>query len=404
MTERDAPTAPVVAAAAAAEPVVRAFGLDAQADAKATDHSRSRYPARRIGVFMDKAYGPGGVDLIGPNADLPSVMASGPPIEIRTERLRKSFGDHLVLDEIELSIRSGEIVAIVGGSGSGKTVLLDHLTGLMQPDSGCILAADHNEPADADGQWPLVDLAKIDSDRLDRIRLHWSVVFQRNALFSGSVRENISLWLREHTALSDAQIEARIRESVQAVHLDVRDVLDKQRDALSGGMAKRVAIARAIAADPIVVFYDEPTTGLDPMVGGAIHELIWAMHHRPVGPRPTGPRETPSLLDRLAEKIPVVEELLPDGILRTGLPAERSPEPVLPADQLPQAASPPRTTIIVTHDKDLLRRLRPRVIMLNGGGICFDGPYDLFGKDGHEPARAYLEAMPVLHGRQNQGE
>lgn len=354
---------------------------------------------------MGKAYRAAAVDRAGPIADLPSGMRPVAPIEIRTEQLRKAFSGRVVLDGIDLTVRSGEIVAIVGGSGSGKTVLLDHLTGLMQPDSGRVLAADHNEPPDADGQWPLVELATIDSDRLDRLRLHWSVVFQRNALFSGTVRENISLWLREHTSLSDEQIESRIRASVQAVRLDVNDVLEKQRDALSGGMAKRVAIARAIAADPIVVFYDEPTTGLDPMVGGAIHELIWAMHHRPVGPRPTGPRETPTLLDRLAEKVPIVDELLPDGVLRTGLPHSAEPRAKVrgPDEQPAQPESPPRTTIIVTHDKDLLRRLRPRVIMLNGGGVCFDGPYDRFGTDGSEPARAYLETMPVLHGRRETG-
>ncbi len=327
-------------------------------------------------------------------------MAAAMTIEIQAHRLAKAFGEHMVLRGIDLTIRTGEIVAIVGGSGSGKTVLLDHLTGLMQPDSGRVLVADHNEQPDAAGQWPLVDLSTVDSDRLDRLRVHWSVVFQRNALFSGTVRENIALWLREHTALSEEEIEHRIRESVQAVQLSVRDVLDKQRDELSGGMAKRVAIARAIAADPIVVFYDEPTTGLDPIVGGAIHELIWGMHHRPVGPRPTGPAVPPTLLERIAERLPAAEDLLPDGVLRTGLPhghpPGHRPTPKSSAQGSPQ---PPRTTVIVTHDKDLLRRIRPRVVMLDGGVVCFDGPYERFGRDGCVPAKAYLETMPVLHAR-----
>jgi hypothetical protein len=180
-------------------------------------------------------------------------------------------------------------------------------------------------------------------------------------------------------------------------------------------MAKRVAIARAIAADPIVVFYDEPTTGLDPMTGGAIHELVWEFHHRPVGPRPTGPAIPPTLLERIAEKLPVSDELLPDGMLRAsrshslphGHPPGPPSQPGYPSTPqtraAPQATRPPRTTIIVTHDKDLLRRLQPRVIMLDQGGVCFDGPYEQFGKDGCEPAKAYLETMPVLHGRRDQG-
>jgi phospholipid/cholesterol/gamma-HCH transport system ATP-binding protein len=323
-------------------------------------------------------------------------MPTEAPIELRAEQLTKSFSGHDVLKGIDLGIKSGEIVAIVGGSGSGKTVFLDHLIGLMQPDSGRVLAADHNKPADDSGQWPLLDLSEATSDELDRLRLHWSVVFQRNALFSGTVRDNIALWLREHTAMNERDIDTRIRESVAAAQLDVEDVLDKQRDALSGGMAKRVAIARAIAADPIVVFYDEPTTGLDPMIGGAIHELIWNMHNSAVGPRPTGPRVGPTVLERIAEKLPVVEDLLPNGALRA-----RDADEVA-TDQrngIEMQKQPPRTSVIVTHDKDLLRRIRPRVVMLHEGGICFDGPYDDFGKEGCDPAKAYLETMPVLHGR-----
>jgi phospholipid/cholesterol/gamma-HCH transport system ATP-binding protein len=340
-------------------------------------------------------------------------MPAVPPIEIQAERLTKAFGDHVVLDGINLTVSTGEIVAIVGGSGSGKTVLLDHLTGLMQPDSGRVLAADHNERPDGAGQLPLVDLQQAGSDLLDRLRLHWSVVFQRNALFSGTVSENIALWLREHTALSEEQIEQRIRESVEAVRLDTKDVLDKQRDELSGGMAKRVAIARAIAADPIVVFYDEPTTGLDPMTAGAIHELVWEFHHRAVGPRPMGPRVSRTVLDRIVEKFPTGEDLLPDGMLRVSRPhslphghppAPRAEEDGRQTSGPPSAPQPPRTTVIVTHDKDLLRRLQPRVIMLDRGGVCFDGPYERFGKDGCEPARAYLETMPVLHGRRDHGK
>jgi phospholipid/cholesterol/gamma-HCH transport system ATP-binding protein len=266
--------------------------------------------------------------------------------EIVAEDLRKTFGRHDVLAGISLSIHAGELVAIVGASGCGKTVLLDHLTGLMLPDSGRVLVADHHQPGT-----PLVDLAELDADELDEVRLHWQIVFQRNALFSGSVRDNIALWLREHTEMTPAQIDARTRESLAAVALDVDDVINKDRDELSGGMAKRVAIARAIATDPRVVFYDEPTTGLDPVVGGHVHELIWRVHNQPPGEASAG-------------------------------------------------ASGVRTTIVVTHDKELLRRLRPRIVMLDRGRVCFSGSYDEFTESTIPAAEQYLHAMPVLHARE----
>lgn len=262
-------------------------------------------------------------------------------VEIRLEGIRKAFGDNVVLKGIDLEIRSGEMVAIVGASGSGKTVMLDTITGLVPPDTGHVLVADHSRQ-DA----PLVDLNQLDWRKRDGVRLHWSLVFQRNALFTGSVYDNVALWMREHTEVSERQIERTVRESLQAAALDVNDVIYKSRDELSGGMAKRVAIARAIATDPVVIFYDEPTTGLDPVISGQIHELIFNLHHRP------------------------------------------------------RRMGPPRTTIIITHDKDLLRRVRPRVIMLHKGGIAFDGQYDEFTQSDAPEAEEYLRDMPVLHTRE----
>jgi len=260
--------------------------------------------------------------------------------ELRTEGLAKSFEDRPVLRGIDLEISQGEIVAIVGASGSGKTVMLDCLLRLLEVTSGRVFAADHSRKGS-----PLTDITRAREGVLQRIRLHWAVVFQRNALFSGTVYDNIALLLREHQELRETEIMRRARRSLSACALDVDDVLHKDRDELSGGMAKRVAIARAIAIDPAVLFYDEPTTGLDPVVSGNIHELIWDMHNRPRG----------------------------NGVQRT--------------------------TVIVTHDKELLRRLSPRVVMLHRGEICYDGEYDGFGRADCPPAQEYLREMPVLHGR-----
>lgn len=268
-------------------------------------------------------------------------MAVASP-EIAVQDVWKSFRGRAVLKGINLTISRGDIVAVVGHSGCGKTVFLDHLTGLQTPDRGSIRVTDHHRP-----ERPLVEMVGIDADRLDEIRLHWAIVFQHNALFTGTVYDNIALWMREHTELNERKIKARVRESLEAVMLDVDDVVNKERDALSGGMAKRVAIARAIAINPNVIFYDEPTTGLDPVVSGHIHELIWNVHHRPVD----------------------------------------------------EAGTMPRTSIFITHDRELLRRISPRVVMLDGGVVVFDGPYEAFRESKVDAAKRYLETMPVLHAR-----
>jgi phospholipid/cholesterol/gamma-HCH transport system ATP-binding protein len=280
------------------------------------------------------------------------------PTEIAAEHLRKGFGRRVVLHDINLDIRRGEIVAVVGASGSGKTVMLDLLTGLLKPDSGRVLVSDHSRP---DG--PLADLSTLDWQALDAVRLHWAVVFQRNALFSGSVFDNIALWMREHTSMPEEEIDAKVRESLKAAALDVSDVIFKARDELSGGMAKRVAIARAIAIDPALIFYDEPTTGLDPVISGHIHELIFKVHHRP----------------RVGAAQASADDAQANG------QQQQKPER--------------RTTVVVTHDKDLLRRLEPRVVMLHQGHIVFDGPYQAFTDSNVGPAVEYLREMPVLHAR-----
>jgi len=261
------------------------------------------------------------------------------PVEIRIENLHKAFGHHRVLRGVDMQIRRGELVALVGGSGCGKTVLLHHVIGHHKPDQGRILLADHDQPGS-----PLVDIALLDDEELDRFRLHSAMVFQRNALFSATVYENIALWLREIRRMDEAVILERAKEALHAVGLgDGPGILDKERSELSGGMAKRVAIARALAMRPSTLFFDEPTTGLDPSSASTIHELILETHRR------TGQ----------------------EGIATT--------------------------TLIVTHDKDLLRRLDLRVVMLHEGCVLFDGPYQEFSNATSEEIRPYIDVMPTLH-------
>jgi phospholipid/cholesterol/gamma-HCH transport system ATP-binding protein len=271
----------------------------------------------------------------------PSAPVGAAAVEIRGEGVGKSFDGRVVLEGIDVEVCRGEIVAIVGASGSGKTVLMHCLSGLLPITMGRVRVADHSRKGA-----PLVDLADLSEDQLDRVRLSWAVVFQRNALFSDTVYENCALWLREHTKLREPEIEARVREVLAEAALDVEDVLRKHRDALSGGMAKRVAVARALVSDPIVIFYDEPTTGLDPVNAAHLHDLIFATHERPRA----------------------------DGV--------------------------PRTSVVVTHDRDLLRRLHPRVVMLHEGRVTFDGTYEAFLASKEPHALEYLASMPALHARE----
>lgn len=272
-------------------------------------------------------------------------MADTPAIEIRVEDLHKSFEEHAVLCGIDLDVARGDLVTIVGGSGCGKTVLVKHILRQLVPDRGRVLIADHDRE-----DHPLVDLAELTDEEMDELRLHWAVVFQRNALFSGSVFENIALWFREVKAMSDSEIRPIALEALRSVGFkDAEALLNKDRDELSGGMAKRVAVARALSMDPLLMFYDEPTTGLDPTHAGQIHRLILDTHHRPS---------------------------------QSGLP---------------------RTTVIITHDKDLLHRLEPRVVMLHEGKVFFDGSFEQFEQSDSPIIRPYFDVMPILHERRNLG-
>jgi phospholipid/cholesterol/gamma-HCH transport system ATP-binding protein len=176
----------------------------------------------------------------------------------------KSFRDKPVLRGVNLRIETGESVTIIGQSGGGKSVLLKHLVGLLLPDAGDILV---------DGQ----TVAHARRRELYHIRKKFGVLFQGAALFdSMTVAENISLPLQTHLHLSDAEINERVEHCLQLVSLDGTQTLKPAE--LSGGMRKRVGLARAIAMQPKYILYDEPTTGLDPITADSINDLIIRMN------------------------------------------------------------------------------------------------------------------------------
>jgi phospholipid/cholesterol/gamma-HCH transport system ATP-binding protein len=185
---------------------------------------------------------------------------------IRVESLRKSFGGQPVLKGVDLDVARGEIVIIIGQSGGGKTVLLKHLLGLLRADGGRIVI---------DG----VDITDLRGEALDAVRRRYGVVFQGGALFdSMSVFDNVAFPLRERTALGRAEIADRVHAKLDQVGLAGMGA--KNPAEISGGMRKRVAIARALVTEPEIVFFDEPTTGLDPVLVNTIHGLIVDLHDK----------------------------------------------------------------------------------------------------------------------------
>ena len=219
-------------------------------------------------------------------------------IELRN--VSKRFGNLIVLDGVTLSIDAGKSIVVIGPSGTGKSVLLKHIVGLLKPDSGEVWF---------DGQ--RVD--ELDETSLMKIRLRFGFLFQMGALFdSQTVNENVGFPLVEHTRKSADDIATTVREKLAMVGLP--DLGGKLPGQLSGGQRKRVALARAIALDPQVMLYDEPTTGLDPVRADIINELIV----------------------RLNERLRV-------------------------------------TSITVTHDMASAFKIADRVVMLQQGKIIFDG-------------------------------
>jgi len=237
---------------------------------------------------------------------------------IEIKGLTKSFGDKPVLRGVDLTINTGESIVIIGRSGCGKSVLLKHLIGLIQPDSGNIII---------DGE----DITQMSESNLYRIRRNFGVLFQGAALFdSMTVRDNVALELEEHTDKPEAEIDEIVAERLRMVGLP--DIESLKPAELSGGMKKRVGLARAIAFDPRYVLYDEPTTGLDPIMADIINELIV----------------------NLKERLDV-------------------------------------TSIIVTHDMVSAYKIADRIVMLHRGVIMYDGTPDDIKKTDNEVVKQFIE-------------
>ena len=194
------------------------------------------------------------------------MVNSSLPTKIRVVNLHKSFGEKEVLRGVHLEVRQGESMVVIGGSGSGKTVLIKCIIGLMRPDQGEI---------HVDG----LEIASLTEKRMNEVRKKFGMLFQGGALFdSMRVWENVGFGLRRQTHLREEEIRKIASEKLALVGL--KNVEDLMPAELSGGMRKRVSLARAIAVKPEILLYDEPTTGIDPIMADAINDLIVEMKEK----------------------------------------------------------------------------------------------------------------------------
>jgi phospholipid/cholesterol/gamma-HCH transport system ATP-binding protein len=185
---------------------------------------------------------------------------------IALENVTKRLGGRTVLDGLSLSVRKGETLVILGGSGVGKSVTLKHMVGLLKPDAGRVTV---------DG----MDISDFTSRELEPVRRRFGYCFQGAALLNSlSVFDNVALPLREHDRLPEEEVADRVRESLAIVGL--KDAADKLPAELSGGMRKRAGLARAIVHRPEIVLYDEPTAGLDPVIARTIDALVLDLRRR----------------------------------------------------------------------------------------------------------------------------
>ncbi len=185
---------------------------------------------------------------------------------IELKNIDKSFSGRVVLKDLNLKINTGESMVIIGRSGCGKSVLLKHIIGLMRPDSGSVIV---------DG----TDITKISPKELNKVRKDFGMLFQGAALFDSlSVFGNVGFQLIEYTNKSFEEVQQRVSDRLRMVGLE--NIESVKPAALSGGMKKRVGLARAICMDPKIILFDEPTTGVDPIMGDAINELIRSLHDK----------------------------------------------------------------------------------------------------------------------------
>jgi phospholipid/cholesterol/gamma-HCH transport system ATP-binding protein len=223
---------------------------------------------------------------------------------IRVEGLTKSFGPNHVLRGVDLEVPKGSVTIIIGRSGGGKSVFLKHLIGLLRPDGGRILVDD-------------VDITRLSGRALEPVRRRYGVVFQSGALFDSlTCFDNVAFPLRETTRFSGAEIRMRVEAALEQVEL--AGVGPKYPAEISGGMRKRVAIARALVSEPEIIFFDEPTTGLDPVLVNTIHRLIQTLHRKFHFTAVMVSHEIPEIFE-IADRVAMLYE---GRIVETGTPAE----------------------------------------------------------------------------------